>query len=186
MCLKILRNESWYRRISPQEVSSYRLDFIQIINSAKSESLIDGATLEFLTVTFLVTPTFYMLPNVYKSVVDPMGRPNVSRINSLTSRANILVDNTIKPSVQNLPTYLKDSLHLLHICQQLRLPPGKLLVTIDHVKSLYSNILHQKGIQTINEFLLKDAQHKCGTFILDLLFFILTHNYFMFDGSHYL
>lgn len=123
---------------------------------------------------------------MHKNVTPPPGRPIVAGIDSLTSRA-ILVDEFLKPLVQKLPLFMKDSMHLLKICQTLKLPPNALLVTID-VESLYSNIPHSKGIQTVKEFILElnTDQQESGAFILDLLRFILTHNYFMFVDSHYL
>lgn len=46
ICSKILINESWYRQISSTEVSSYKLEFLNLINMAKAIALIEKATWE--------------------------------------------------------------------------------------------------------------------------------------------
>lgn len=143
---------------------------------------INGATWDFLSVTSPVTPTFYALPKIHKHPTVPPGR---SGIDNITSRGSTIVDDFLKFMVQNLPSYLKDSMHLLQIFKNVKLPSNTLLVAID-VESLYSNIPHDKGTKIVKEFIeeLEPNQRHCGSFILELLFFILTHNYFLFDGSH--
>lgn len=49
MCYKILNNTSWYKRIPPQTVLFHNSDLLSLINMAKSQSIIDKATCEFLS-----------------------------------------------------------------------------------------------------------------------------------------
>ena len=44
-----------------------------------------------------------------------------------------------------LPSYLRDSSHLLNIIRHLKVPPGSILATLD-VTSLYTNIPNDEGI----------------------------------------
>ncbi|KAM9330910.1 coiled-coil domain-containing protein 60 [Gastrophryne carolinensis] len=61
-----------------------------------------------------------------------------------------------------------------------------LLVGLD-VESLYSSIPHDLGLQAIRYFLneLDLDQHNFNLFILKLLQFVLTHNFFLFNGQLY-
>ena len=64
---------------------------------------------------------------------------------------------------------------------------GMLLCTLD-VTSLYINIPHNEGIQSIKEILaihrlLNDLPH--NSYITELLEIVLTNNHFEFDGTFY-
>ena len=67
------------------------------------------------------------------------------------------------------------------------MPPGMLLCTLD-ITSLYTNIPHNEGIQSIKELL---AIHRHtntlphNSYIVELLEVVLTNNYFDFNGKHY-
>ena len=67
------------------------------------------------------------------------------------------------------------------------MPSGMLLCTLD-ITSLYTNIPHSEGIQSIKEML---AIHKPpnslphNSYIIELLEVVLTNNYFEFNGKHY-
>lgn len=61
-----------------------------------------------------------------------------------------------------------------------------LLVAID-VEALYSSILQDKGLSCVKHIL---SQRKCqewqfNSFVIASLDFILLHNYFVFNGSHF-
>lgn len=62
-----------------------------------------------------------------------------------------------------------------------------ILAFID-VDALYSSIPHDKGLDTVSSFLQERSRdnNEYNKFILDLLLFELTHNAFLFNGSHYL
>ena len=65
--------------------------------------------------------------------------------------------------------------------------PGMLLCTLD-ITSLYTNIPHNEGIQSIKEIL---AIHRTpnnlphNSYIIVLLEVLLTNNHFEFNGKHY-
>ena len=65
--------------------------------------------------------------------------------------------------------------------------PGMLLCILD-VTSLYTNIPHNEGIQSIKEML---AIHKPPnsqshiSYIIEILEVVLTNNHFEFNGKHY-
>ncbi|CAJ0951789.1 unnamed protein product [Ranitomeya imitator] len=138
-------------------MESHALDYGIINNSIK----------QYLLVEFPVIPTFYLLPKVHKIPSAPPGRPIVS---SLLATA--------------LPSYIRDSAHFIRVCRNISLRKRTLLVTCD-VKSLYSNISHHDGLQAVGYFLSRqstvDRLH--DSFFIDLLKFILQHNYFLFIVS---
>lgn len=60
-----------------------------------------------------MTPTFYVLPKVQKCIQDPPGRLIVSGNNCLTENASSLLDKQLRPHAGALPSYLKDTIHVL-------------------------------------------------------------------------
>lgn len=60
-------------------------------------------------------PTFYALPKTHKCIDNLPSRPIVSGIGSRTSKASNLIDDYLRPHVESLPSYLKDTIHLLTI-----------------------------------------------------------------------
>lgn len=124
--------------------------------------------------------TFYWLPKTHKQANKLSGQPIVSGINN----ASILVDTVLRPHVQALPSFIKDTSGFLRAIEQLQIPEGTLLITVD-VKTLYNSIPHKKGITTIKSFLdqMSSDSADFNQFVLELLEFILAHNVFLFDGA---
>ncbi|OCT76049.1 hypothetical protein XELAEV_18031237mg [Xenopus laevis] len=58
----------------------------------------------------------------------------------------------------------------------------------EDVTSLYTNIKHKAGIRAVNSFLEGESNFWIDyrTFLIDLLQFFLTHNYFVFNDKYYL
>lgn len=90
--------------------------------------------------------------------------------------------------VENLPSYVKDTSHMISLIEGLgRLPEGTLLATFD-VESLYTNIPHTGGLQVLQHFL----QQRDSTLapsndcILQLTELVLSHNYFVFESDFFL
>ena len=67
------------------------------------------------------------------------------------------------------------------------MPPGMLLCTLD-ITSLYTNIPHNEGLQSIKELLAIHIHSNIlphNSYITELLEVVLTNNYFDFNGKHY-
>ncbi|CAJ0947585.1 unnamed protein product [Ranitomeya imitator] len=142
---------------------------------------------QYLWVANPVTATFYMLPKIHKDSTRPPGRPIVSSIGSMCERASEYLDFFLQPIASSLPSFIRDSSHFIGMCDQVVLPTNFLLVTCD-VESLYSNIGHKDGVEAIAYFLDKKTSMDRGhdSFLLDLMFFVLHHNFFLFDRVYYL
>ena len=77
-------------------------------------------------------PNFYMLPKIHKT--GNPGRPIVNGIGSITEKISAYIDEEIRQLVPRIPSYLKDTTHLINILLGKKLAPTDILVTID-VKS---------------------------------------------------
>ena len=148
--------------------------------------LIDYETFKYLSSNSdPKTGRFYILPKIHKQ--GNPGRPIISSNSHPTERISEFVDYHLKPLVQNLPSYIKDTTHFLLQLEKLApLPENALLVTLD-VSSLYTNIPHNEGIEACRHFL-NTRQEKSlpAESICDLIRMILTMNNFSFNNEHYL
>ena len=133
------------------------------------------------------TPIFYLLPKIHKPGTP--GRPIISGCDSPTDRLSSFIDSHLKPLCTSLPSYIKDTNHFLQTIFNLDtpLPPNTILATID-VKSLYTNIPHDEGINAVLEAL--DTIHgrmwPLRKVIHQFLEYILKENYFTFMDKLYL
>ena len=130
------------------------------------------------------TSKFYLLPKIHKP--NTPGRPIVSACNCPTERISQYLDETLRPIVESLPTYVKDSPHALRLLQEVQLHENPLLFTMD-VRSLYTSIPHQEGLRALKHFLDKRSNPSPSTdTLLRLAELVLTLNCFEFDGKFYL
>ena len=150
---------------------------------------IDKSCADYLCDPEYRTSQFYMLPKIHKRLDNPPGRPIVSGNGCPTERISKFVDFFLKPIVQDVQSYIKDTTHFLVLLKELgRLPDNAILVTLD-VSSLYTNIPNDLGIQACKE---KLSQYRSGetkptnSSILKLLDFVLKKNNFDFNDLHYL
>ena len=91
--------------------------------------------------------------------------------------------------MKQLPAYLKDTTQFLNQIDDIPVQNDTWLVTVD-VKSLYTNIPNDEGIQACYEAWhqqeIKDPQHPPAEVLRHLLEMVLKLNTFEFDGKHYL
>jgi len=114
----------------------------------------------------------------------PRHKTIVSSINSATENMAQFLDHYLQPIVKNLPAYLKDT-----ELSNIRIQPDDWLVTVD-VKSLYTCIPHNEGIQACHEaWLLQeqyDPQHPPAETLRCLLELALKLNTLEFSKKFYL
>lgn len=100
--------------------------------------------------------------------------------------ASSLVDSYLHPHVISLFSYMKDTIDLLRTIEGISLPLGTWLVALD-IESMYNSIPQNKGIEVVqNQSERGPSSCKYNEFVLELLNYILRHNVFLFDSSHYL
>ena len=97
------------------------------------------------------------------------------------------VDLFGQPGVFQLPSYNRDTTDFINKLRRLPiLPPGSLQVTLD-VSSLYTNILHDEGIEACEEYLnSRESQAPPTADICHLIQLILSMNLFVFNEKYYL
>ena len=115
------------------------------------DNLIDYETLKYLSSNSEPKAgRFYILPKIHKQ--GNPGRPIISSNGHPSERISEFVDYHLKPLVQTLPSFIKDTTHFLLQLQKLGpLPDNAILVTLD-VSSLYTNIPHKEGIDSFPLF----------------------------------
>ena len=129
---------------------------------------------------------FYLLMKIHKP--NNPGRPVTSACSCPTEKLSAFIDDLLQPINKRLPSYVKDTNHLLKIYNDV--PPTKpgevrLLYKAD-VKSLYTVIPNNDGLKAIKFWLEKeqDFPYPVDT-IIRLVELVLTVNHFEFDGDYY-
>jgi hypothetical protein len=131
------------------------------------------------------TPVFYYLPKIHKETINGIhpGRPIISAYNSPVVGISELTDSILNPLVQSLPSYIRDTSHLLNIIQNLPpLPKDVFLISLD-VSSLYTNVPHHHALLAAEWFLdQRKAPHRPPTaLVLEMLNLIQNNNFFQFN-----
>ena len=126
----------------------------------------------------------YLLPKLHKP--GNPGRPNVSACNCPTEL--IATCRIASPLVSGLPSYVKDTNHMLDIVQSFRYPVAtseRFVFTMD-IKSLYTEIPNNDGLLALQHFLNKRSVLEPPTrTLVRLAELVLTLKSFTFNGSFY-
>ena len=128
---------------------------------------------------------FYLLPKIYK--INYPGLPVVSSINCHTESISQFVDYHLQPLAKKLPSYIQDTTDFLRKLNELpkHLPKDSILVTMD-VKSLYTNIPNDEGIEAVKTYLRESDKKSLTPVISPFLTLILTLNNFQFNDQNIL
>lgn len=182
-----LNDSQYYQKLHHNPTLALMEEYHQILREANEKGAIDNTTLQFLSNYNPVTPTFYLLPKIHKGKgTTPPGRPIVSANNSLLEQAAHYIDHHLRPLVEELPSYIKDSTAVLNIMNNQRNEDFDYFLSMD-VESLYTNIAHESGIDAVRFYLeISNIEDQVKDFLLQLLAWSLSHNYFTFNGDFYL
>ena len=197
----IWAKEKYEREALPQLSDTSRYELLTQDPTAANHSTISKAVSELLVNGNINVPTakdltekepgeasFYLLPKIHKSLTSPPRRPTVSSNGCPTERMSAFVDTKLKPLVASVPSFIRDTKHLLiEISALPPFPPHVLLVTMD-VVGLYNNIPHKDGMDACRKFL--DQRSACepptaDNIIMKLIDLALNLNCFTFNGKHY-
>ena len=185
-CLRQLNDNKYYQKQTKDLTDKIQQRIKEYTSRMYNDKLIDEKTYKYLTSN--PNPRagrFYILPKIHKQ--GNPGRPIISSNGHPTERISEFVDYQLKPLVQTLPSYIKDTTHFLLQLQNLGpLPENSILVTLD-VSSLYTNIPHKEGEEACRHFLNTRPLKSIPTErICDLIRMILGMNNFSFNGQHFL
>ena len=182
---KHLSDDKVYKPLNADITPNICLKLEIYLKRLYEEGLISKEMLDYCSPpTVCRTARIYFLLKVHK---NPMGiRPIVSSVNYVTEPLSQFVDIWLQPLMQKLPSFVRDTNHLIQMISQTSFHKDVLLASID-VTSLYTNIVHEDGIKTIIEALENsyhsDEDSPPPETIGDMLRFILTHNCFEFEGK---
>ena len=114
------------------------------------------------------------------------GRPIVSACNCPTELITTYLDGITTSLVQSLPSYVKDTNHMLHIADSFRFPGTSNFVFTLDVKSSYTVIPIGDGLLALTHFPNKRPVLQPPTLaLIRLAELVLTLNIFSFNGNFY-
>ena len=131
------------------------------------------------------TGKFSLLPKVHKA--GNPGRQIISSVECHSSHISKYVDYHLQPKVVKLKSFTKDSTDTVNKISNIKdvVTKEDIFVIMD-VRSLYTNIPNEEGIQTVGDTLNSSASRIATRIVTTFLFFILTLNNFVFNGINYL
>ncbi|XP_063955552.1 uncharacterized protein LOC135154173 [Lytechinus pictus] len=201
-----ITDEAFYSPLTEDPTQEYQQQALQCVKNLKTVS--DSSTLvpnNPRVSKFYLLPKIHKLPQMVKNIcgsdesdvqkiaekcretkIIPPGRPIVSSVDSLTEPMSKCVDEKLQAFLPNIKSYVKDTTDFLNKIKSAPLTSDSILVTMD-VKSLYTNIPHDQGVEALRIFLQKqgtpDQEIEDLSSMVD---FILKHNYFEFNEKYYL
>lgn len=127
MCLDILNNEAWYKPISFAVADRFMVDFYQLIDDPHHAGTISKNIWAFLRTPHPRLSTFCCLPKVHKPGATLRGRPIVSGSGNLTEHASTFIDKILKPHVESLFSFIRDTMSFLKFTDGISAPPAPFL-----------------------------------------------------------
>ena len=186
--LRQLSDQKFYR-LQEESLTEHHNSLIKkAIDEMVCTKEISSKTADYLFIDNPRTAKFYLLPKIHKNKLPPPGRPIVSANECPSEQISQFVDNFIQPIVMTLPSYLRDSSHLLNIIRHLQIPSGSILATLD-VTSLYTNIPNDEGILAVSRYLFQHRDFSLNPTnhsICKLLELVLKTNNFEFDNKEFI
>ena len=190
--MKALYIEEAYRQLSdgrlyqrtPEDAANANQDTVKsFINQAiERKELPPSAT--NLLVQYPRMSKFYLLPKIHKP--GNPGRPVVSACQRPTERLASHLDKITAPFVRNLNSYVKDSSHMLNIVDAFRYEGEHRFIFTMDIKSLYTVIPNDEGLQALKYFLdQREIKDPPTHTLLRKAELVLTLNNFNFNGEHY-
>ena len=152
--LRQLTDQNFYRLQEDNLTLIHNKLITEQVQKMLNSKEMSSKTVEYLILETPLTPNFYLLPKIHKNKIPPPGRPNVSANGCPSERISQFVDHFIQPLVQKLPSYLRDSTHLINLLKGLHLPEDSILASLD-VTSLYTNIPNTEGIKATASYLFR-------------------------------
>uniref|UniRef100_A0A8C5QWP4 Reverse transcriptase domain-containing protein n=1 Tax=Leptobrachium leishanense TaxID=445787 RepID=A0A8C5QWP4_9ANUR len=150
--LKILNDPETYIKLRKDPTEDIVAKFHQYLDEGEMVGILNDKEHKYLKILHPQRPTFYHLPKVHKDPVNPPGRPIISGIDSISSRVSEYIDKILQPIVLKTKYHLKDTLSAIQELEKISWQEDYILVTCD-VKSLYSNIPHKEGMESIKRHL---------------------------------
>ena len=182
-----LSDKNFYKKLTHNPTSEHAALVDNAIDNLKHRGALDEKTAKKLKTDNPKTPKLYFLPKIHKP--NNPGRPVVSSIGCHTEKISHYVDHHLQPLNKALPSYVQDTTDFLKKLDNLpeELPENAILVTMD-VRSLYTNVPNQEGIEAVKSYLrarAKPSDRFLSQVISTFLSLILTLNNFVFNDDNF-
>ncbi|CAJ0936767.1 unnamed protein product [Ranitomeya imitator] len=178
-----LRDSNTYLKLSSNPTAPFLRELQNILVGALDDNVITKQVFDGLLARSPRVPTFYLLPKIHKDALNPPGHPIVSGIDGICNPVCRFIDYYLKPLVETLPSFVKDTTDVLARVDGILVDEGTMFVTAD-VESLYTCIDHSHGLAAVRRFLgASDLGGPLCELILELVEYILTHNLFVFKDN---
>ena len=143
-------------------------------------------TLDYFSVNNPKLGRFYLLPKIHKRLHDVPGRPVISNSGFYTENIFSFIEYHLKPLVQNVKSYIRDTNNFLSKLASLPpLPDDVILCTVD-VVGLYPNIPHDEGLIAMRKALdLRKDKRISTESLIELAECVLKNNIFEHNLSFY-
>ena len=133
---------------------------------------------------------FFLLPKIHKQHWPnsniPPGRPIISDVGSVSRRCASFVEYFLAPLARRIPSFVRDSLHVISRLDNFFVPDSAILFTMD-ITSLYTNVPIDEGIAAVGRaFLRYPDPRRPDASILSMLSLLLRNNDFVFNNEHFL
>ena len=120
-----LSNENYYEKLLENPHEKFKKDMHDTISEIQDKCALQGFENFYLS-SESRTPEFYILPKTHKTKNSDLplsypGRPIVSACGSLTENVSAFLDGILKPHMESLPSYIKDTSDFITKIRQL--PP---------------------------------------------------------------
>ena len=180
-----LSDKKTYKKLPSDPTKMYTERVNKAIDLFKEEGVITEKVAKGLKTEEPLTAKLNLCPKIHKK--GNPGRPIINSRGCHTAKISQYIDYHLQPEVVKLRSYVQDSTDAINKIQAINneMEEGDILVTMD-VRSLYTNIPNQEGIQAVRETLNNSPSRIPTRVITTFLTLILTLNNFIFNGVHYL
>ena len=183
--LRQLKNGAHYRKIENDQTPYVAHQIQEVVKKYVSRGRMDPKVLQKIIPNPYRPAKFYILPKIHKSLTNPPGRPIMSANGHPTEFLSQYIDIHLKRHVQEIPSYIKDTNHLLEMLGKLSVPKDSKLVTFD-VSSLYTNIPQNEAIEAVREFMSEKTDPQTAEMLSELTKLVLEGNVFEFGPDFYI
>ena len=183
--LRQLNNGAHYKKIDSDQTPQIAQTIQETVKKFADKGLLDARIVSKIIPNPYRPAKFYILPKIHKSLNNPPGRPIMSANGHPTELLSQYIDIHLKQHVPGIPSYIKDTNHLLEILKSLKVPDGAKLVTLD-VTSLYTNIPQSEAVEAVREFMSQKADPQTANMLAELTKLVLEGNVFEFGPNFYI
>lgn len=143
---KQLADVCTYRQLDSSPVFKVQTRIKKVLTLALKDKIIDDETYKFLLCEHSILPVIYILSKIHKDSINPLGRPIVSGMESVTTSLAQYLDKCITPLLINTKSFIRDTTDFLDKIKRIKLLSDSNLVTWD-ASSLYTTIPNELGIE---------------------------------------